>query len=344
MYKGDFAVARPNKMWWWEQKGEYCVTIRGIRHRLGAERDAAERKFHEILAAEPEEVPVDPQSVLAVMDVFLDKAGFKSAETQKWYQKHCQSFVDFMKGEGLRGLHMKDFAPLHVNRWLKSHGTWSDGTKNGACRAVQRAFRWANQMGYIKTNPIAFVPDKPPPGKRENIIKPEEYVMILSLVRDDDFKDLLTVSWECGSRPQESLRAEKRHFNEKCRRWEFPVNEAKGKRKVRFVYLTDNALKITKRRMLTYPEGPIFRNTDGNPWTTFAVSCRFTRLEKHIGRKIALYDFRHSFTERLRQAGIDSVNIAVLLGHADLSMVGRVYAHPHVNPEHLLNLLNKGTD
>lgn len=319
-------------MWWWEQKGEYCVTIRGTRHRLGPEREAAERKFHELLAAEPEQQVADPQSVIAVMDAFLDEANFKSAETQGWYQKHCQSFVDFLKSQGLRGLRVKDFAPLHVSRWLKSHTTWADGTKNGACRAVQRAFRWANQMGYIKVNPIAFVPDKPSPGKRENIISPDEYKAILELIHDDDFTDLLVVSWECGCRPQESLRVEKRHVNEKARRWEFPVKEAKGKRKVRFVYLTDNALKITKRRMLKYPEGPLFRNTKGRPWTTYAVNCRFNRLEKHIGRKIALYDFRHSFTERLRQAGIDSVNIAALLGHADLSMVGRVVLEEQLLP------------
>ena len=332
-------MPRPHKIWWWEQKGEYCVTIRGTRHRLGPERDEAERQFHELLAKPPEEMPVDPQSVIAVMDTYLDEANFKSPETQKWYQKHCQSFVDFLKEKGLRGLRVRDFAPLHVNRWLKSHTAWSDGTKNGACRAVQRAFRWANQMGYVKVNPIGFVPDKPPPGRRENIISTKEYKSILALVRDQDFQDLLIVSWECGCRPQESLRVEKRHFNEKCRRWEFPAQEAKGKRKVRFVYLTSNALKITKRRMLKYPEGPIFRNTHGQPWTTYAVNCRFTRLQKHIDRKIALYDFRHSFTERLRQAGIDSVNIAALLGHADLSMVGRVYAHPHVSPDHLLDVL-----
>lgn len=336
-------MARPNKMWWWEQKGEYCVTIRGTRHRLGSDQDKAERRFHALLAAEPEERKFDPQSVIAVMDTFLDEASFKSDATQGWYQKHCQSFTDYLKAQGLRGLRVNDLAPLHVNRWLKSHNTWSDGTKNGACRAVQRAFRWANQMGYIKVNPVAFVPDKPSPGKRENIITPDEYQNILDLVRDEDFKDLLTVSWECGCRPQESLRVEKRHVDPKNRRWQFPKKEAKGKRQVRYVYLTENSLKITNRRMLKYPEGPIFRNTDGNPWTSFAVNCRFTRLEKHIGRKFALYDFRHSFTERLRQAGVDSVNIAALLGHADLSMVGRVYAHPHVNPDHLLKLLNKGT-
>ena len=57
-------MARPNRMWWGEQKGEYCETVREIRPRLGPNRDAAERKFHELLAAEPEEVPVDPLSVL----------------------------------------------------------------------------------------------------------------------------------------------------------------------------------------------------------------------------------------------------------------------------------------
>jgi integrase len=336
-------MARPHRLWWWKQKGEYCVTIRGTRHRLGADREAAERTFHELLAAEPDHQPAHPQSVIVVMDTFLDEASFKSAETRKWYQKHCQSFVDFLRNEGLRGLRVADFAPLHVNRWLNSHATWSDGTKNGACRAVQRAFRWANQRGYLKVNPIAFVPDKPPPGRRENIIGTEEYQAILALVRDDDFKDLLIVSWECGCRPQESLRVEKRHFNAKNNRWEFPAKEAKGKRKVRFVYLTDNAVTITRRRMFRYPEGPLFRNTDGNPWTTSAVNCRFVRLQKHIGRKIALYDFRHSFTEQLRQAGVDSVNIATLLGHADLSMVGRVYAHPHVSPDHLLKMLKLGT-
>lgn len=337
-------MARPNKMWWWEQKGEYCVTIRGTRHRLGPNQDVAQRKFHELLSAEPdEEKSFDPQTVIATMDTFLDESSFKSDETRKWYQKHCQSFVDFLKDQGLRGLRVQDFAPLHVSRWLKSHTTWSDGTKNGACRAVQRAFRWANQMGYFKANPIAFVPDKPAPGRRENIITESEYKTILSLVADEDFRELLIVSWECGSRPQESLRVERRHVDQKNRRWEFPSTEAKGKKRVRFVYLTDKAFKITKRRMQKYTDGPIFRNTSGNPWTSYAVNCRFVRLEKHIGRKIALYDFRHSFTERLRQAGVDSVNIAALLGHSDLSMVGRVYAHPHVSPEHLLDTLNTGS-
>ena len=71
-------MPRPHRLWWWKQKGEYCVTIRGIRHRLGDDRAAAERRYHELLAVEPEERRADPQSVVALMDTFLDEAAFKA--------------------------------------------------------------------------------------------------------------------------------------------------------------------------------------------------------------------------------------------------------------------------
>jgi integrase len=334
-------MARPHKLWWWEQRGEYAMNLRGKRHCLGPDREAAEREFHRLLSEVP--AKVKPQSVVAIMDLFLSEATFRSEQTRDWYQKHCQSFTDYLKGNGLAGMQLHELAPFHVHRWFDSHDGWSDGTKNGACRAVQRVFRWANQMGHIKVNPLAFIPDKPSPGTRENVIAPEEYETILSHVTDEDFRDLLVVSWECGCRPQESLRVEKRHVHLENKRWEFPVGEGKKtKRKaVRYVYLTENALAITKKRMLRFPQSPLFRNTEGNRWTPYSVNCRFVRLVKHIGRKVALYDFRHSFTERLRQAGVDSLNISALLGHADLSMLGRVYSHPHVSPDSLLSVLNK---
>ena len=336
-------MARPNKMWWWEQKGEYAVTIKGTRHRLGADEEAARRQFHALLSKEPEEQPkLDPKAAVVVMDTFLEEATSKSPETKAWYQKHLQSFGEYLKSQGLRNIRVGDLAPHHVHKWLKSHKAWSDSTKNGCCRAVQRAFRWANQMGYIKVNPLAFIPDKPPAGSRENVITTAQFKELLGYVKDEDFRDLLTVSWECGCRPQESVRVERRHVDEKQVRWEFPKEEAKGKKKVRYVYLTDAALAICKRRMVKFPEGPIFRNRRGRPWTRHSVNCRMVRLKEKIGRKVALYDFRHSFTERMRQAGVADINIAALLGHADLSMLGKIYAHPHTSPASLLEELKKG--
>lgn len=64
-------------------------------------------------------------------------------------------------------------------------------------------------------------------------------------------------------------------------------------------------------------------------------------MKKHIGRKLCLYNFRHSFATRLLEEGVDSLIVAALLGHADLSMLGRVYAHLTQNPANLLEQLRR---
>ncbi len=37
--------------------------------------------------------------------------------------------------------------------------------------------------------------------------------------------------------------------------------------------------------MAQRPQGPIFRNTDGLPWTPFPLNCRFKRLRLSLGRQ-----------------------------------------------------------
>ena len=112
-----------------------------------------------------------------------------------------------------------------------------------------------------------------------------------------------------------------------------PPEEGKIKSRPRIVYLSDTALGITKRLMLKSPEGPIFRNTDGNPWKAYAINYGFSRLKEKLDVKFCLYNFRHSFATRLLQSGVDALTAAILLGHADVSMLGRVYQHLSHSPE-----------
>jgi len=272
-------MARPNRIWWWNSRGEWAVNINGQRHRLGPDREEAERKFHE-LKAKPQRRPVRSDSVLAIFDAWLEHVKINRAEkTYVWYLDFAQSFIDSIP----KGLAVSDLKVHHVQSWVDSHATWSDSTKHGAITTVKRAMRWGEKQGLIDSNPIAFA-EKPPITNREVVIPNEHYRYMLEN-SDPCFRDLITVAWESGPRPQELTTVEKRHVDFARGRWVFYTVESKGKRIRRVVYLTDNSLNITKRLCDQWPEGPIFRNTKGEPWNKTSLNSRFVRMQIRMGRQ-----------------------------------------------------------
>ena len=218
--------------------------------------------------------------------------------------------------------------------------TWAPGNKRNACRAIQRAMNWAVKQGYIDRSPIAGF-EKPPQGRREQIVIQAEFDAILASTRDREFRDLIITTWETGARPQETLRVAARHVDLKNARWVFPASESKGGRLPRVIYLSTEALEITKRLVLTYSTGPLFRNTRGNPWTADSVSCRFTTLQKKLGTRYSLYAIRHSWATKALQNGVDPITVAVLLGHHDPSMLAKHYQHLSQDPNYLREAVSR---
>ena len=148
-------------------------------------------------------------------------------------------------------------------------------------------------------------------------------------------------AWETGARPQELTRVEVRHVDLANARWVFPPNEAKVKTRHRIIYLNTEAMRLTREALERVTKGPLFRNRAGRPWKACAVNCQFTRLQERIGRRLCLYVFRHSFATRMLTAGVDHMTVATLLGHADASMLGKIYQHLAQCREHLINQLNR---
>ena len=262
-------------------RGLWYVQVDGRQVNLGPDRDEAFRHYHDLMARGHDQPKVPAGDlVVAILDAFLEWCQkHRAARTYDWYRDYLQSFARSIP----RDLVVERLRPIHVQQWVDAQPGWRSG-KRGAITAVQRAFNWAAKMGLIATSPVRYV-EKPPAGRRDVVITSGEYAWMLGRVKDEEFRNLLIVCWETGCRPQEILAVATRHVDLDGGRWVFPPAEAKGKKSYRVVYLTDRALAITRRLVAIYPEGPLFRNTDGSPWHPYALNCRFGRLRLAHGRE-----------------------------------------------------------
>lgn len=288
-------MARTPKPWYRKERGEWCVVIKGVQHRLGETKDEADKAFYALMA-NPEK-PICRDTVAGLVDEFLEWTQ-KNREpgTFRWYQEHLQSFLSSLKPKTIVVGKLK---PHHVDSWVESM-TCGNTVKRGAMTAVGRVFNWATKKGYIDVNPIPKL-DKPPAGNREQVISLEEYQEILTHVTNG-FRDLIVTAWETGARPQEIVRVEARHVDLKNSRWYWPAGEAPKGKTERSVYLNDAALAITKRLMLRHPNGPLFVNQDGRAWTPFAINCNFTRLQVSMGKPEEQIDIPEKEIEKRMRA------------------------------------------
>lgn len=62
-----------------------------------------------------------------------------------------------------------------------------------------------------------------------------------------------------------------------------------------------------------------------------------------LAQGYCLYALRHSWATHALENGIDSLTVAVLMGHKDPSILSRVYQHLSHNPKHLLEQARKAT-
>lgn len=271
-------MARRPKPWYWKARDGWYVTINGERHSLGPEKGEAFDAFHRLMT-QPRQVKVAADSVAAIIDAFLEWcSNHRATDTYVWYRYRLERFARLHPD-----LTTQDLKPYHVQTWLDSLDELSDGSKRNHGRAIKTCLRWAEKQGYIARSPISHL-ELPGGGKREIVISQDEFDQILSLVPDRGFRDLLITTWETGCRPQESLIVEARHVDLRHNRWVFPQTQAKGKKFSRVVYLPEQALEITKRLVFQYPEGRLFRNSRGEPWTTNSVNHAFVRLQMRLGK------------------------------------------------------------
>jgi integrase len=314
--------------------GPWYAQIRGRQVRLGdgsLSRTEAQNVLYRLLAGEGQPRRGTAPTFATVADVFLEQSAREhKPSTHEQYriklQSACDSFGD---------VRATDLKPSHVSRWLAAH-EWSDSTRRGAITYVKLALNHAVDEGLIPANPLHKV-KRPRMRSREKTLTADERRTILADF-DDGFRDFLVALGETGARPGELIRLEARMID-----WQAGVatlresKTADATGRPRVLYLTGAMVELCRRLAEVHPKGPLFRNRDGNPWTTNAVRCRFRRLRsrRNLDPKIVAYTFRHSFITDGLENGVGVAAIAELAGHSDWKMVQDVYSKLRERREHL---------
>ena len=329
------AASKHPEPFWRKQTNCFYVQVGKKQHRLSADKTEAYRLYHELMSRPPEMAtsPLAPseQLVVKIVDDFLEWAKCNRAPaTYDIYHRLLQKFAEAIPGE----LTVSDLKPFHVTRVMDANSPiWSDNTKRDFAVTVQRAFNWAEKQGLLERNPLRHV-EKPAREAREMAVSPVDHAAILAAIEEPNFRDLVELAWETGSRPVELRKIEARFVSDN--RIVFPPKEAKGKRHHRVIYLgTDTARETVERLCQINPEGPILRNSAGKPWTKDSINCAFFRLKKKLGVKFHMGAFRKGFTTEALKNGVDTVTLAHLLGHRDASMISRVYGRVQQDPVHM---------
>ncbi len=380
-----------------KNRNRWYVQLGGKQINLGESREAAFAEYYQLMAdsqspSSAAPAPTEPeqnQQVALLCDNFLEWVSQnRSPETYEWYRYRLQRFLDLYPS-----MTVAELKPYHVEQWVAKYKL-SRTSRRNYFRAVKRCFIWALRQGYILKNPVASL-EVPAGDRREQFVSKLEFAGILDFVTDENLLELMVATYTTGCRPQESLRLQARHVDLENKRWVFPQSEEKNKRQPRIVYLSDEALAITKQRFNPHDAGSyIFTNADGNAWTTDAVNCALERLRGRMGKaemekqgieidakeidalmkklspsyrsqgvekikpkwrlraeakrklvqqvvkklvpRYSLYAFRHSWATNALKAGVDSLTVAILMGHNDPSMLAKVYQHLGHNPEHML--------
>jgi hypothetical protein len=213
------SVARISRPWFWHERNGWYVNIRGQRQYLGdhpqdapSPRKLKDRwnappeivtKFHELMARPPE-TPLpkpapraDGPTVAEVFEKFLDWCQkHRAPRTYVDHQDRLQMFLD--ESPGVADLAATALRPFHIMEWVDKHSTWGNTRRRAAIMSVQRSYNFAEELGYLTVNPVRKI-KKPPCGRREQVVTPEQWQKIHGHYPEQDpFRDLLEFCWETG--------------------------------------------------------------------------------------------------------------------------------------------------
>jgi integrase len=349
---------RKHDDWWYCQVGRKQIKL--VKGK--SNKKEARRQFDLLDENQFRKTPshLDRLTVIQICRAFMKFSRRNhDPDTTDWFRRFLKQFC---RRFGKKMVHAID--PEKVAAWIdevktvptgrKKNGEltgyrkirWSSSTKNSAVSCVKRAFNWAVGKGYLTVNPLRSL-EKPPMERRERILSPEERRAILGAADGKEFKMYLFAIGSTGCRPGEVRKVTAAEVDLQMGTWRFKKHKT-GKRtgRPRIVYLTPAMVNLCRRLMRERPDGPIFRNSRGLPWSRNAVRIRLRRIRLKLGLDagVCAYAYRHTWvTEALAYGGLDVHTVAELAGHKGTKMIETHYSHLSKMVQHLRDAAIKAT-
>jgi site-specific recombinase XerD len=196
--------------------------------------------------------------------------------------------------------------------------------------------------GYILQNPCRNIKRFRLPQKQPLFFSELEFDLLISKVKEIDFKDLIIFASQTGLRQMELLTLEWNQINFKDRYLILDNrNYLTKSKKIRTIPLSMKALQILTNKQLKKNCELVF-TYHNKQITQTTISHRFKDYinEAKINPELNFHSLRHTFASWLVQRGVSIYEVSKLLGHSSVN-VTQIYSH--LRTEDLrasINLLN----
>lgn len=318
---GRPGMPRPAKLWRRKNRPGWWATIAGKQVCFGEDYQEALAIFHEEKARQPSQTLRIPILVAVAADRYLGEVQPNvSPRTYTNYQTALQHWVDSYERTRV-GSMTED----HLISWL-DRPEWSPSTRNAYGKVIKGWMRWCKRKKMVTVNPFSDV-RLPPIATRDPA--PPGSLAILIEHASPEFADFLTVLQETGCRPGElrTLEASTIH-------WDESTATVSGKTGPRLIGLSDRAVAILRRYADRKIDGPVMRSPRGKAWGEDNLKSTMQDLRDRLVKQgikgveeVVAYHTRHEFWGRATKAGVGDVVISKQLGHANLNMLKKHYAH-----------------
>lgn len=350
-------MARQSSPWARKGRGWYAWH-EGRQHKLAgpgatkSEAWAALRRLQSESGTPAPPAPADA-TVGAVVAGYLDeltaraRAGDLERSSPADAARRLSRFAEAFGARPVGGLQPAEvLAWATAQRWAPRKGhtaattarPWSPGYRREVLAAARTAARWAVERRLVSEAPPLAGLRLPRAARTPRpALSPADYETAMAAVLSPRFRDLCAFIHATGCRPGEARRLEARHVD-----WTAGVALMRGKttratgRSIQIV-LPTAALARLRELAREWPEGPVFRNEDGAPWTKDAVNCQIRRVRARAGLdgRLHAHALRKLFaTDRLVR-GASVADVAALLNHGDARMLMEHYSQLTARVEHL---------